>query len=142
MEYTLKRDLDYKLVFDVLADSNGLVQLKTVHDSWPEDHGKLPQGCLKAWNEVANQDGYLDWEAFSAGVERALKADRFRLRKRRPSSPTVAEQTLHSLQRRVGAVGPRPVTSEEMQKFLSLCERQALVQALARARKEVYNCQR
>ncbi len=140
MECPLKRDLDFKLVFDVLTDANGLVRLSTLQESWPGDPGNLPRSCLRLWGELATQDGYLDWEAFSTGVERALKDDRFRLGKPGSSSPSKAEQTLQSLQG--GRRALQLVSSAEMELYLSNCEQRLLVQALARTRKEVYNCQR
>ncbi len=145
MECTLKRVLDYKLVFDVLSDTNGLVRLDTLQKSWPGgENGTLPRGCLELWSQLASPDGYLDWDTFSAGMERALKADRFRLGKGELSSPSKAEQTLHALQRGLGREGRGTslASSEEMELFLSSCEQGPLVQALARTRKDVYNCQR
>ena len=84
MESSLKRVLDYKLLFDVLADSNGLIKLETLKP-WPNDLAapvRLPRSCMKFWGQLANSEGYLDWEAFSGGLEKALKEDRYRMTRR------------------------------------------------------------
>ena len=145
MESSLKRVLDYKLVFDVLADSNGLIKLETL-EPWPNDLAaptKLPRSCGKFWSELANSEGYLDWERFSGGLEKALKGDSFRLSKGgEESTLSKAEQTLRALQSERGKAKALPeVKAGEIEVFMAGCSSEALMQALARTKKEVFKLQ-
>ena len=120
-----------------------MVKLGTLTSMWPAELAApttLPRSCVKFWSEYANAEGYLDWERFSGGLEKAMKADSLRLSKgRRTPLPSEAEQTLQALQRREA---PSHVKAGEIEQFLASCGGDALMQALARTRKEVYNCQR
>ena len=145
MESSLKRVLDYKLLFDVLADSNGLIKLETL-EPWPNDlaaPARLPRRCAKFWRKLANSEGYLDWETFSGGLEKALKEDSFRMTKGgEESTPSRAEQTLRALQSERGKTKLLPeVKAGEIEGFLAGCSSEALMQALARAKKEVFKLQ-
>lgn len=145
MESSLKRVLDYKLLFDVLADSNGLIKLETL-EPWPNDLAapvKLPRSCGKFWGGLANPEGYLDWERFSGGLEKALKEDSFRLTKGgEESNPSQAEQTLKALQSERGKAQAIPeVKAGDIEVFLAGCNSDGLVQALARTKKEVFKLQ-
>lgn len=139
MESSLKRVLDCKLLFDILADSNGLVKLQTLEASWPSDLSApmLPRGCVEFWREYSTSDGYLDWEMFSGGLEKALQADSFRLNKKEPL--TEAEQRLKALRSEVAPLSK--VKAADIEGFLASCKPDVLVQALARTRKEVFRCQ-
>lgn len=139
MESSLKRVLDCKLLFDILADSNGLVKLQTLETSWPSDLSApmLPRGCVEFWREYSTSDGYLDWEMFSGGLEKALQADSFRLNKKEPL--TEAEQRLKALRSEVAPLSK--VKAADIEGFLASCKPDVLVQALARTRKEVFRCQ-
>lgn len=142
MESSLKRVVDYKVIFDILADSNGMVHMQVLQSRWPSDLAaspKLPRGCAKVWSELADRDGYLDWERFSRGLEKALKADSFRLSKG-GGTPSEAERRLKALQKTELKV-PH-VKAEDIEAFLISCGPEGLVRALARTRKEVYNAQR
>ena len=139
MESSLKHVLDYKLLFDILADSNGLVKLQTLETSWPSDLSTpmLPRGCVEFWKEYSTSDGYLDWEMFSGGLEKALKADSFRLSKKEPL--TEAELRLKALRSEIAPLSK--VKAADIEGFLASCKADALVQALVRTRKEVFRCQ-
>ena len=110
---------------------------------------KLPRGCVAEWSVQANKDGFLDWEGFSSGIAKALKADADRLKKMAdmhalPTSGT--EKMMKSLQGRKGrGLGARllarPVKAREIEAFLCQCEERALVQALTHTKKEMYRCQ-
>lgn len=140
MEEKLKRVLDFKLVYDCLAEAcSGLVRLDTLLSNWPTDLvlGKLPQDCEKFWRQSANSEGFLDWESFSTGLEKALKDDKERLRKEKHRTAS------HDVRRsRVAARSPiAQVTSGEIEGFLSSCQTSNLVKALAKAGRDVHRWQ-
>ena len=138
MASSLKRIVDYKLLYDSLADpSNGMIHLATLTTRWPKDLAaniKLPRGLPEKWRAAADDNGYLDWERFSSALNRALEEDKPRL------SKTDSSQTPPNFQQRKGAQAPR-VRAEEIEMFLSSCKGDILAQALSRTRKEVYKCQ-
>lgn len=143
METKLKRVLDFKLVYDCLAEAcSGLVRLDTLLSNWPPNTlalGKLPQDCEKFWRQSANSDGFLDWESFSTGLEKALKNDKERLRKEKHHTATHV-QSLRSFQ--VARKSPiAQVTSGEIEGFLSSCQTGNLVKALAKAGRDVHRWQ-
>lgn len=142
MESSLKRTLDYKLLFDILADRNGLVKLQTLESLWPSDLSAppmLPRGCTELWRQLSTSDGYLDWEKFSGGLEKALQADSYRLSKGDTKPPSEAEQRLQAMR---SEFTPLPtVKAEDIEAFLATCKIDVLVQALARIRKEAFRCQ-
>lgn len=137
MEKKLKRVLDFKLVYDCLAEAcSGLVRLDTVLSNWPLADGKLPQDCEKFWRQSANSEGFLDWKSFSTGLEKALKDDKERLRKEKHHTASY----VHS--RQVAARSPiAQVTSGEIEGFLSSCQTGHLVKALAKAGRDVHRWQ-
>lgn len=142
MESSLKRTLDYKLLFDILADRNGLVKLQTLESLWPSDLSAspmLPRGCTELWRQLSTSDGYLDWEKFSGGLEKALQADSYRLSKGDTKPQSEAEQRLQAMR---SEFTPLPtVKAEDIEAFLATCKTNVLVQALARIRKEAFRCQ-
>lgn len=149
MESSLKRIVDYKLLYDSLADpSNGMIQLATLTTRWPKDLAasmKLPRSLPEKWRAAADDNGYLDWERFSSAMKKALEEDKPRLLSKTDGSQTPptfgAEGKMSSFQQRnKGAQAPR-VRAEEIEMFLSSCKGGILAQALSRTRKEVYKCQ-
>ena len=92
---------------------------------------KVPQGCVDEWRTQADSDGYLDWEGFSKGLAKALRADATRLSDVQASSLKLSGR---------GFSLARPVEAKEIEAFLCQCEGNVLVQALARTKKEVYRC--
>ena len=139
---SLKRVLDFKLVYDCLAEaSSGRVRLNALLSHWPADLlalSKLPRDCEAFWRQSATEDGLVDWDGFSGGLEKALKADEERLA--RGELPSQAEQSLRSLQ----TAASRPVaqvTSGEIERFLSSCRAGSLVKALARAGRDMHRWQ-
>ena len=147
MASSLKRIVDYKLLYDSLADpSNGMIQLATLTTRWPKDLAasvKLPRGLPEKWRAAADDNGFLDWERFSSALKKALEEDRPRLSKTDGSKtpPSFgAEEKTSVFHQRKGAQAPR-VRPEEIEMFLSSCNGDILAQALSRARKEVYKCQ-
>ena len=146
MASSLKRIVDYKLLYDSLADpSNGMIQLATLTTRWPKDLAaniKLPRGLPEQWRAAADDNGYLDWERFSSALKKALEEDKHRLNKadRSQAPPSFGEEKMSVFQQRKGAQAPR-VRAEEIEMFLSSCKGDILAQALSRTRKEVYKCQ-
>ena len=149
MASPLKRVVDYKLLYDSLADpSNGMINVTTLTARWPKDQlaiARLPRDLPEHWRRAADDNGYLDWERFSSGLKEALDEDRHRLSQTAAEGLKQMASTLssanHSQQRSSSAaVAPR-VTPEEIEAFLSKCRREILAQALSRTRKEVYKCQ-
>lgn len=143
MEKKLKRVLDFKLVYDCLAEAcSGLVRLDTLLSNWPTDLaiGKLPQDCEKFWRQSANSEGFLDWESFSTGLEKALKDDKERLKKEKHRTASHDVHSHRSFQ--VAARSPiAQVTSGEIEGFLSSCQTGNLVKALAKAGRDVHRWQ-
>lgn len=138
METTsLRRALDFKLVYDCLADSNsGLVRLDLLTSSWPTDlplASRLRRDCIAHWRRNASSEGYLDWRAFSGGLEKALEAEAGCLSRGEAGTPSQTQETLHS--------GQPPVTSGEIERFLSSCKAESLVKALSRAGRDVHRWQ-
>ena len=134
----LKRVLDFKLIYDCLAEpSSGLVRLDTLVSNWPADLlalSKLPQDCEAFWRRSATSEGFLDWDGFSGGLEKALKADEERLGKRKSFTPTQAEQA--------AARSPvAQVTAGEIECFLASCQAGSLMKALAKAGRDVHRWQ-
>lgn len=146
MATSLKRIVDYKLLYDSLADpSNGMIQLATLTTRWPRDLAasiKLPRGLPEQWRAAADDNGYLDWERFSSALKKAIEEDKPRLSKSDGSEtpPNFGEEKMAAYQQRKGAQAPR-VRAEEIEMFLSSCKGDTLAQALSRTRKEVYKCQ-
>lgn len=151
MESSLKRIVDYKLLYDSLADpSNGMIKLATLTTRWPKDLGasiKLPRGLPEKWRAAADDNGYLDWEKFSSALKKALEEDKPRLlsssktdESKTPLNFGAEEKMSNFQQRKAGAQAPR-VRAEEIEMFLSGCKGDVLAQALGRTRKEVYKCQ-
>ena len=145
MAASLKRIVDYKLLYDSLADpSNGMIQLATLTTRWPKDviANKLPRSLPEQWRAAADDNGYLDWERFSSALKKALEDDKPRLSKSDGSQkpPNYGEEKLPVFQQRKGSLAPR-VRAEEIEMFLSSCKGSVLAQALSRTRKEVYKCQ-
>ena len=145
MESSLKRIVDYKLLYDSLADpSNGMIQVATLTARWPKDLAasiKLPRGLPEKWRAAADDNGYLDWEKFSSALKKALEEDKPRLLSSDGSQTPPnfgAEEKMSNFQQR--KVAPR-VRAEEIEMFLSRCKGDILAQALSRTRKEVYKCQ-
>ena len=139
MEFSLKREVDFKLLYDSLADpSNGMIKLTTLTTRWPRAASKLPRGLPEQWRAAADDNGYLDWERFSSALNKALEEEKPRL------SKTEAKEeksfTHHAGQPKSGALAPR-VVAEEIELFLSSCRGDILAKALSRTRKEVYKCQ-
>ena len=141
MASSLKRVVDYKLIYDGLADpSNGMIRLTTLTTRWPRDlaASKLPRGLLEQWRSAADDNGYLDWDRFSSALKKAIEEDKPRLSK--SQTPTKGDEKLLALQKQKGTLAPR-VRAEEIEAFLSSCRGNVLAQALSRTRKEVYKCQ-
>ena len=144
MAFSLKRVVDYKLLYDSLADpSNGMIRLTTLTTRWPKDAATsgLPRGLTEQWRSAADDSGYLDWERFSTALEKALEEDRHHLSRsggfkmaREGSEMEAGSRKKH------GSLAPR-VPAEEIEMFLSRCGGEVLAQALSRTRKEVYKCQ-
>ena len=148
MEPSLKRIVDYKLLYDSLADpSNGMIKLATLTTRWPKDLAasiKLPRDLPEKWRAAADDNGYLDWEKFSSALKKALEEDKPRLLSsggsQTPPNFGAEEKMSNFQQRKAGAQAPR-VRAEEIEMFLSGCKGDVLAQALGRTRKEVYKCQ-
>lgn len=138
MENKLKRVLDFKLVYDCLAEaSSGMVSLETLLYNWPPHPlalAKLPQGCEKFWRKSATPGGYLDWDSFSTGLEKALKNDKDRLSKENHHVPSHNFPSLHVATRSPIA----QVTTGEIEGFLATCQAGSLVKALAKAGRDVH----
>ena len=144
MAFSLKRLVDYKLLYDSLADpSNGMIKLTTLTTRWPRDlaASKLPRGLSEQWRTAADDNGYLDWEKFSSALKKALEEDKPRLSRNELTSTSRHEgnPSAHPEQK-IANRAPR-VTAEEIETFLSDCRGDVLVQALSRTRKDVYKCQ-
>ena len=137
-EDVLKRVLDFKLVYDCLAEpKSGLVCLDVLLSSWPSLN-TLPRDLEKFWRQSANSEGYLDWEGFSGGLKKALVAADEQFRKGRVTSSTYKQSTACKPTTRK----PLPqVTSGELERFLSSCHNDSLVKALAKAGKDVHRWQ-
>lgn len=134
---TLKRVLDFRLVYDCLADSRtGLVCVDTLLSIWPSDN-KLPRDCERFLRQKANPEGFVNWEGFSSGLVEALRADEERLKKR--SSKTSHLDKNPSYMQAGNCVAT--VTSGEIERFLSSCNSGSLVKALAKAGRDVHRWQ-
>lgn len=94
---------------------------------------------MEEWKAVANKDGYLNWEGFSTGLARALEIDASRLKELSTTKTLPPETKGYGLG---ASMLQNPVKAEEIESFLSSCDGRALVQTLARMKKEVYHCQR
>lgn len=142
--HTLKRLLDFKLVYDCLANSsNGLVKVDDIASWWPSEKlatNRLPRGCVRFWQQSANAEGLIDWGSFSNGLKAALEADASRLAKGELHPPSQAEQKLQSL-----VAGEHQsvakVTAGEIERFLFSCQTAGLVKALSRAGRDVHRWQ-
>ena len=131
---SLKKQLDFKLVFDVLCEPNGMVSLDKLSEHWPSSEtgaDRLEQSCMKHWTRAANQAGCLSWECFCAGVRGAILAEtdinKMDLDKSRSLEVSKSDNFY--------------VPTERMEAMLSKCERPKLLEALTRSRKEAYNQQ-
>ena len=151
MASSLKRVVDYKLLYDSLADpSNGMIKLTTLTTRWPNSRdlasaiSKLPRGLPGQWRSAADDSGYLDWERFSSALEKALEEDKPRLIRSEATQKSSRfeedNSTSATRQQKSASLAPR-VTVEEIEVFLSRCRGNVLAQALSRTRKEVYKCQ-
>lgn len=140
----LKRLLDFKLVYDCLADSStGLVRVDDIASWWPSDllaTNRLPRGCVRFWQQSANTEGLIDWEGFSNGLKTALESDASRLAKGELHVPSEAEQKLQSLMAGEHQ-SVAQVTAGEIERFLSSCQTAGLVRALSRAGRDVHRWQ-
>ena len=129
----LKRVLDFRLVYDCLADTkSGVVRLDSLVHVWPALN-TLPRDCEKFWRQSATPDGFLDWNGFSGGLEKALRADEERLSKGGFSQPKQGHM--------MRASPVAQVTSGEIERFLSSCDAESLVRALAKTGRDVYRWQ-
>ena len=125
MEKSLKRWFDFRLVYDSLANSSGLVRMELLLAHWPID-SPLSRACESFWRRTSTADGFLDWEGFSGGLRSALKD---RSEKRQHLEP---------------GAGRRPVaqvTSGEIERFLSSCHPECLAKGLAKAGREMHRWQ-
>eukprot|EP00731_Ephydatia_muelleri_P024011 Em0016g282a len=136
MEPTLRRKLDFKLVFDALADKNGTVQLEVLSSHWPSNGARpssLPSDCLSLWSQLADSKGCLDWLAFSKGITRALEGF---CSNGTSDPPTGRLQSLWEEKRARNCV-----SATDIEGFLKSCSKDELTRALISSRKEVYSCQ-
>jgi hypothetical protein len=133
----LKRVLDFKLIYDSLAEPRcGKVRLQTLVSHWPSHLsavGNLPRDCEKFWRLSVTPEGFVDWDGFSGGLEKALKADEERIRKKGTSTSHRPVQSPGS--------SVALVTSGEIERFLSMCQADSLVRALAKAGRDVHRWQ-
>ena len=131
----LKKQLDFKLVFDVLCEPNGMISLHRLSEHWPSNSesgaDRLERCSMQHWTRAANQAGYLSWESFCAGVRGAIVAE--------------TESDEMELEKTHGLDASKPdtfyVPTERMEATLSRCDRSKLLEALTRSRKEAYNQQ-
>ena len=128
MEKSLKRGLDFRLAYDCLADSNGLVRLELLLSHWPAV--TVTSGaCENFWRQKASPEGFLDWQSFSGGLQAALQPKYDRSHK--------SEQSRLAPVRRPVA----QVTSGEIEQFLSSCCSSGLVKALEKAGRDIHRWQ-
>ena len=125
MAKSLKRSLDFKLVYDCLADSSGRVRLDLLLSHWPTDTG----ACESLWRQKATPDGFLDWRSFSGGLQAVLQQKGGSFQKPGQSSMAVARRPVAQ------------VTSGEIERFLSSCRSSGLVKALEKAGRDVHRWQ-
>ena len=139
---SLRRLLDLKLVFEAMADGNGLLKLQPLIEAWPAPgdaspsssaFSLVPRHLLQTWRELQDANGYLSWEGLSGGLEKALEADRFRLERAEPSPPGAMARERDGGSRSISA---------DIERVLGECSPETLVLALAKSRKELYSCQR
>ena len=131
----LQHSLEFKLLFDCLAGSNGRVMLDILANGWPSDD-KLPpnlaKDCVAYWKSATSHDGSLTWRGFSSGLYEAFKADNARLSQVKPATspiePHVTEMTTTS--------------TKELEEMLAKCPAEKMAKALTRSRKEVYSYQK
>ena len=100
---------------------------------------------MEEWSALANKRGYLDWDGFSTGLARALRANAPRLTGT-PQPPQQAEgvgagRTSHRGRGSGVSLLRHPVEPGEIERFLGGCDGGVLVEALARCKKEEYRCQ-
>jgi hypothetical protein len=128
MEKSLKRGLDFRLVYDCLADSSGLVRLELLLSHWPAD--TVASGaCENFWRQKASPAGFLDWQSFSGGLQASLQ--------RKDDRSHKSEQSRLAPVRRPVA----QVTSGEIERFLSSCRSSGLVKALEKAGRDIHRWQ-
>ena len=136
MDLTLSRAFDFKLVFDALTDKkSGMVQLQVLSSYWPSDEARpsfLPSNCLSLWSQFADAKGYLDWEAFSKGITKALEGF---LSSEKPAATTDSRMWEEKRAR-------NSVSGADIKSFLQSCGKHELIRALVSARKEVHNSQK
>ena len=132
----LKRVLDFKLVYDCLAEPRcGKVRLQTLVSNWPSHLpvvSNLPRDCETFWRLSATPEGFVDWDGFSNGLRKALKADEERIRKGMSAVYRPVQSPVSSVAQ---------VTSGEIERFLSTCQADSLVRALAKAGRDVHRWQ-
>ena len=127
MEKSLKRCLDFRLVYDCLADPCGLIRLELLLSHWPT-YANIPRACETFWRQKSTADGFLEWRAFAGGLQTALQAhDGFK----KSGQPKVATDRRPVAQ----------VTSGEIERFLSSCRSGELVKALAKAGRDMHRWQ-
>ena len=136
MELNLRRELNFKLVFNALADKNGMVQLEVLSSHWPSNGARptsLPNDCLSLWSQFADAKGCLDWLAFSKGITRTLEG----FLSNGTSDPPTGR--LHSLWEEKRA--RNCVSAKDIEGFLKSCSKDEITSALLSSRKEVYSYQ-
>lgn len=136
MEPTLRKELDFKILFDTLADKSGVVKLDALSSCWPSNEAKplsLPSDCLSVWSELVDGKGCLDWEAFSKGIRKALQ--RF-LDDDGTSAPPPGNLRNPWEERRRNSV-----SASDIKNYLKSCGKDELVRALLDSRKELKSCQ-
>lgn len=128
MEKSLKRGFDFRLVYDCLADSDGLVSLELLLSHWPTDTS-TPGACKSFWYRNASPEGFLDWQSFSGGLQAAFQ--------RKDDSSIMSDQSRLAVVRHPVA----QVTSGEIERFLSSCRSSGLVKALEKAGRDIHRWQ-
>lgn len=122
MASSLSFSLDFKLLFDSLAEPNGCIRLQKLLKLWPgseREGGAAPY--IRHWKTTA-QDGLLTWSAFSNGLQEAFKNDIAKL-----VPQTIATTT----------------STQELEKaLLNNSSKANIINALTRTRKEVYKSQK
>lgn len=129
----LQHSLEFKLLFDCLAGSNGRVMLDILANGWPDDD-KLPpnlaKDCVAYW-KASSHDGSLTWRGFCSGLYEAFKADSARLSQVKPATNPVEPHVKMST-----------TSTRELEEMLAKCSAEKMAKALTRSRKEVYSYQK
>lgn len=126
-ESSLQYSLDFKFLFDCLAERNGRIKLDTLAVHWPGNDRlvatEIPKDCIEYWRASSAQDGSLTWKGFSKGLQGAFKGDST-TSKAMNGSATVL------------------ITTQEMEEKLLKCTKAQLTEGLTRTRKEMYKYQK